>query len=87
MEEEKLDEILAVLQEIKDDMGGISAKRLEKKVPMADSLPESVETPEDEAIETPELQAVEEEEGEEDVSHLPRWKQRLHAFGKKKIGM
>lgn len=86
MDEGKLDEILMVLQEIKDDMGGMSASKL-KKVPMADSLPESQETPEDEAMETPELQAVEEEEGEEDVSHLPRWKQRLHAFGKKKIGM
>ena len=94
MDENKLDEILSILQDIKDDMGGMSAQKFAPKSDMGLDIgsdsphDESGEDPAEEAAESPEEEKAEEESGdEEDISGLPRWKQRLHAMGKAKIGM
>jgi hypothetical protein len=83
MEEEKLDEILGILQDIQNDMGGISAKKM---MPKEESIVEATEDPSEEVIETPMEEKSEMDSDEIDTS-LPRWKQRLAAYGKKKIGM
>ena len=85
MEEAKLDEILSILQDIQSDMGGISAKKL-----MPKEEPSMMEgTAEEEAAESPMEEKAEMDMGEGDDeidTSLPRWKQKLAAYGKKKIG-
>lgn len=79
---------MKILQVIMDDMGGMAAKKLmpnEASVDIAiakpglpDGMPEG--TPEEEAAESPEEEKAEMDSGEgdeEDLSGLPRWKQRI----------
>lgn len=83
--EEKLDEILNILQEIKDDMGGIAAKKLmpKEESPMEDAMESPMDEMKEESVEIePEMPEM----ADEEIEKLPRWKQRLRQFGNKKIG-
>lgn len=86
MDDGKLDEILSILEEIKNDMGGMAAQKL---APKESDVTEPMMEPEMPAMEEPmeEEGSEMEEENTEDLSSLPRWKQRLKEMSKKKMGM
>ena len=85
--------VIDILQGIIDDMGGMAAKKLmpDMEAPAPDDMSVEIKakklgegTPEEEAAESPMAEKLEKmagmkdgDEPEEDMSSLPRWKQRM----------